>query len=524
MITAVSWIPKGSLKAVPDAAEPPSKEEIKELIESGAFVGSVDGSNEDEYEIDEEEEDGDEISEVDRAKAVAEAFGKSSNSKSSSMEVDEMSAAMKELDMDNYDEEDDGIELISSGIGDLYYASNELDPYLKDAADDEDDEEDIDDTTIKPTDSVIICARNEDEVSHLEVYVYEESSGSPNMYVHHHIVIPEFPLCTAWIDCPLKGGDKGNFVAIGSKETPTIEIWDLDVRDEVLPCVQLGGIEEMKIVKKKKSKKEKIKKPKYKEGSHTDSVLGLAWNKEFRNILASASADRKVKVWDVATGQCKITMEHHTKEVQAVAWNHYAPEVLLSGSFDQTVVLVTSLVHVLLYLLLRVIINMSLYITLQKDGRQPSHAGFKWSVMSDVESLAWNPHSEHSFVVSLEDGTVKGFDIRAAQSGSDSDLKPSFTIQAHDQDKGVSSISYNISAPNLLATGSMDKTVKLWDLSNNEPSCIASHKPKAGAVFSISFSVDNPFLLAIGGSKGELHVWDTLLDANVARKYGSKQS
>ncbi|XP_010449447.1 PREDICTED: periodic tryptophan protein 1 homolog [Camelina sativa] len=501
MITAVSWIPKGNLKAVPDVAEPPSKEELKELIESGAFARSVDGSNEDEEEI---AEDGEEISEVDRAKAVAEAFGKSSKSKiaSSSMEVDEVAEGLKELDMDNYDEEDDGIELFSSGIGDLYYPSNEMDPYLKDV-EDEDDEEDIDDTTIKPTDSVIICARNEDEVSHLEVYVYEESSGSPNMYVHHHIIIPEFPLCTAWIDCPLKGGEKGNFVAIGSKESPTIEIWDLDVRDEVLPCIQLGGKEEMLVTKKKKSKKvkskkEKSKKQKYKEGSHTDSVLGLAWNKEFRNILASASADKKVKVWDVATGVCKITMEHHTKEVQAVAWNHYAPEVLLSGSFDQTVVL--------------------------KDGRQPSHSGFKWSVMSDVESLAWDPHSEHSFVVSLEDGTVKGFDIRTAQSGSDSDLKPSFTIQAHDQDKGVSSISYNISAPNLLATGSMDKTVKLWDLTNNEPSCLALHKPKAGAVFSISFAVDNPFLLAIGGSKGELHVWDTLLDADVCRKYGSKRS
>ncbi|KAF2615412.1 hypothetical protein F2Q70_00013115 [Brassica cretica] len=355
----ISWIPKGSLKPVPDAAEPPSKEEIKELIESGAFTASVD---------------------------------EASNSKkaSSTMEVDDVAAGMKELDMDNYDEEDDGIELFSSGRGDLYYPSNELDPYLKDAADDDDDEDDIDDTTIKSTDSVIICARNEDEVSHLEVYVYEESSdGSPNMYVHHHIIIPEFPLCTAWIDCPLKGGDKGNFVSIGSKETPTIEIWDLDVRDEVLPCVQLGGVEEMEIIKKKKSKKQK-----YKEGSHTDSVLGLAWNKEFRNILASGSADNKVKVWDVATGTCKITMEHHTKE---------------------------------------------------KDGRQPSHSGFKWSVMSDVESLAWDPHCEHSFVVSLEDGTVKGFDIRTAQSGSDSDLKPSFTIQAHDQDKGVSSISYNIS-------------------------------------------------------------------------------
>ncbi|CAN8274565.1 unnamed protein product [Cochlearia groenlandica] len=503
MITSLSWIPKGALKAVPDVAEQPSKEEIKELIESGAFTKNVEGSDEEEVqeEIKEEDGDGDEISEVDHAKAVAEAFSKSSKSKiaSSSMEVDEVAEGLKELDMDNYDEEDDGIELFSSGLGDLYYPSNMMDPYLKDAPDDDEDEEDIDDTTIKPTDSVIICARNEDEVSHLEVYVYEESSdGSANMYVHHHVIIPEFPLCTAWTDCPLKGGEKGNFVAIGSKDTPTIEIWDLDVRDEVLPCVQLGGKEEMTVSKKKKSTKEKNKKQRYKEGSHTDSVLGLAWNKEFRNILASASADKKVKVWDVATGTCKLTMEHHTKEVQAVAWNHFVPQVLLSGSFDQTVVL--------------------------KDGRNPSDSGFNWSVMSDVESLAWDPHCEHSFVVSLEDGTVKGYDIRAAQSGSDSDLKPSFTIQAHDQDKGVSSIAYNTSTPNLLATGCMDKTVKLWDLTNNEPSCIASHKPKAGAVFSISFSVDNPFLLAIGGSKGELHVWDTMLDANVANKYGSRRS
>lgn len=68
---------------------------------------SVDGSNEDEEEI---EEDEIQISEVDHAKAVAEAFGKSSKSKnaSSSMEVDEVAEGLKELDMDNYDEEDDG--------------------------------------------------------------------------------------------------------------------------------------------------------------------------------------------------------------------------------------------------------------------------------------------------------------------------------------------------------------------------------------------------------------------------------
>ncbi|PPD76267.1 hypothetical protein GOBAR_DD26796 [Gossypium barbadense] len=355
-----------------------------------------------------------------------------------------------------------GIELFSKGLGDLYYPSNEMDPFLKDQ--DDDDSEEVEDMTIRPMDSVIVCARTEDDVSHLELSQLEISR-------------PVLPLCVR--------GEKGNFVAVGSME-PSIEIWDLDIIDEVQPCLVLGGTVE------KKTKKGK-KKPKYKDGSHTGAVLGLAWNKEYRNILASASADKQVKIWDVAAGKCNITMEHHEGKVQAVAWNHHVPQVLLSGSFDRSVVM--------------------------KDGRVPTHSVFKWSVTAEVECLAWDPHTEYSFVVSLEDGTIRGYDIRAAKSDPSSESKPSFTLHAHD--KAACTLSYNPAAPNLLATGSMDKMVKLWDLSNNQPSCVASKNPKAGAVFSISFSQDNPFCLAIGGSKGKLGVWDTLTETAVSGKFGS---
>lgn len=470
MITAISWIPKGVSKSLPTVVEPPSKKEIEEILRSGAF-GRSEGS---ESEDDVEDMDGNAVKQEDgfvRALAAVDALGKSSKTSDLEMNFQDITSALQELDMEHYDDEDAGMELFGTGLENIYYTSNELDPYLQD--NDDDDSEELEDMTIKADDSVIVYARNEGLSNFLKVLVYEDpaADGDPNMYPHHETPIPAFPLCIAWLDCPIKGGEKGNFLAVGTMNE-SIEIWDLDIINEVQPLLVLGGIA--------------------REGSHTDSVLGLAWNKEYRNILASSSADKLVKIWDVTTEKCDITMAHHTDKVQTVSWNHHVPQGLLSGSFDRTVVM--------------------------RDGRMPSHTGFKWSVSADVESAAWDPHNENSFVVSLQNGFVDGFDIRATASSQSSESKPIFTLHAHD--KEVCAISYNTMAPNLLATGSADRMVKLWDLSNNQPSCIASKNPKAGAVFSISFSEDDPFLLAIGGTKEDLKVWNTLSDAKVSKKYG----
>ncbi|XP_074558735.1 uncharacterized protein LOC141814695 [Curcuma longa] len=485
MISAISWVPKGASKVSPVVVEPPSKEEIEEILRTGALEKSGDSDVEEGEDMDVDasiEED-----EVVHALAAAKALSNKGD-KSSSCFPD-IADGLRELDMDHYDEEDDGIELFSTGLGNSYYPSNDMDPYLQNKDDDDDDDDDddeIEDMTIQPTDAVIVCARNEDEVSHLEVWICEESEdGDSNMYVHHDIILPAFPLCMAWLDCSLKGDDKGNFIAVGSME-PAIEIWDLDLVDEVQPFMVLGGVSR----KKKTGKKTSVK---YKKNSHRDSVLGLAWNKEVRNVLASASADKTVKIWDVVTGKCAVTVEHHKDKVQAVAWNRHSPEILISGSFDPSVAVM--------------------------DMRSSSQVCNEWSVTSDVESLAWNPPSEHTFVASLNDGTVQGFDIRAL-SDSSSSSKPTFTLKAHD--KPVTSISFNPAAPNLLATGSTDKTVKLWDVSNNQPSCIVSQKFKAGAIFSIAFSDDCPFLLAIGGSKGKLEVWDIRSEPRIANRFGKR--
>ena len=61
----------------------------------------------------------------------------------------------------------------------------------------------------------------------------------------------------------------------------------------------------------------------------------------------------------------------------------------------------------------------------------------------------------------------------------------------------------------LLATASVDKTVKLWDAATgNEIETLRGH---SGYVFSVAFSPDGQRLASAGGYRthGEVKIWDT---------------
>jgi len=100
---------------------------------------------------------------------------------------------------------------------------------------------DEEDTNLRPTDVLALCATTDtnDDFSTLEVYVYEPPTG--NLYVHHDITLPSFPLCVAWGDVD-SGGKAGNFAAVGTFEKG-IEVWNLDVLDPLEPAFTLGGVD-----------------------------------------------------------------------------------------------------------------------------------------------------------------------------------------------------------------------------------------------------------------------------------------
>ena len=412
---------------------------------------------------------------------------------------------LKEYDLEHYDSDTDveneqTIPVLGNVQSLAYHASNTEDPYI--TLNEEEDGEEREDLQVLSSDNMLVAARVEDEVAHLEVFVYEDEAD--NIYVHHDIMLPAIPLSVEWLDLPvgkvtnlLDQDRRGNFVAVGTFE-PDIEIWDLDTIDAMYPNAILGqgGEDAIADSKDQRLKKKKTKKSKkVNDRFHIDAVLSLAANRQHRNLLASASADKTIKLWDLNSAKCAKSYSYHTDKVCSLAWNPAQSTVLLSGSYDKTAVVA--------------------------DMRAPDAKMPRWAVNSDVETVRWNPHNPYNFFVTTEDGVLHYFDVRSAPSASE-EAQPIWRLQAHDS--SLSSFDINQTIPDLLVTGSTDKSVKLWSIQATGPSLVASRDLDVGKVFCSSFAPDPEvaFRLAVGGSKGNMQIWDTSTNAAVRRIFAGR--
>lgn len=242
---------------------------------------------------------------------------------------------------------------------------------------------------------------------------------------------------------------------------PYIELWDLDLIDQPAPLAVLGGPSDPSLLGAKVRYARATlpfahtrQRAPLAPDSHTAPVLGLAWNMVQRNLLASASADGKVKVWDLCTGQCVRTLAHHEGKVQAVAWHPSEASLLATGAFDQHIAVL--------------------------DVRAPD-AAVRVSVDADVETLMWMPGNR--LLVATESGAVHCFDAASIRKSP----KPMWSLQAHTKACHALCLSFN---GHVLATGSAERTspLKVWDLTHMPPLLLEDQTADVGAVLSLAFS------------------------------------
>ena len=194
---------------------------------------------------------------------------------------------------------------------------------------------------------------------------------------------------------------------------------------------------------------------------HLDSVNSIAFNYE-GNIIASASSDETVRLWEVATGNEISVLGGHLDSIQSVAFNPDG-KVIATGSDDETVRLWAA-----------------------KTGNVISvfkgHSG-------SIQSVAFNSDGE-TIASGSWDKTVRFWDVPKRNKIDTFKGNPDYTFNAHFSSDGKT-----------MASGSSDNTVRLWEVSTGE-------KIRTLKGHSFSFSPDGN-IIATGSYDNTVRLWET---------------
>ena len=200
---------------------------------------------------------------------------------------------------------------------------------------------------------------------------------------------------------------------------------------------------------------------------HTDWVWSVAWSPD-GNILASASNDTSVRLWDTTTGQCLLVSPSHTNSNEGVAWSPDG-KMLASGGRDRTIRI------------------------------WDSNTGETIKILDlDTDWLFWVTVSWHAdgkiLAVAVRE-KIQLWDIKTATL-----LK---TIEGHEQN--IISVVWH-PQESLLASSSLDGTVRIWDIVTEECLQVLQHNNYA---WSIAWSHNGKMLASASHDLGA-KIWDAV--------------
>lgn len=74
-------------------------------------------------------------------------------------------------------------------------------------------------------------------------------------------------------------------------------------------------------------------------GGHLDAINALAFNPNTETLVATASADKTIGIWDLRNTKEKVhTLEGHNDAVTSLSWHPTEAAILGSGSYDRRII------------------------------------------------------------------------------------------------------------------------------------------------------------------------------------------
>ncbi|CAJ0602608.1 unnamed protein product [Cylicocyclus nassatus] len=444
MISDIAWIQRGVAKKIPDKVKL-DEEQLKKLI-SGGVPDTTDADSDEEKEEAAASQDSGNTDTIAQKREPGVRGSAAQNSEAND----------KDVDMETKEDATKGTE--ESGMrGIAMYATNVDDPYVTLHVDS--DEEEKEEIEVKPEDNMAVLAKIDRDNYNLEVYVYNEAND--DWYCHHDYILEAPPLCLEPIQHD-PGNDetgKGNLLAVGTME-PIINIWDLDIINEVTPVVSLGS-----------KGKGRRKKRDGREQGHSDAVLSIAWNKLTPHVLASGGADKQIVLWDLDEAKAAQAIPERDGEVQALAWHPAEPTFMLAGTL-------AGAVEVL-------------------DCRETSgSSSATWKFNAQIEQIAWNHFNPFSAFVASDDGMLRHIDMRKTS-------EILWEGQAHDGSVGGLTLSSTIRG--LLVTVGHDQMLCVWKVQEDGSILkVHSEMQSLGTLHAAKFNPDVATVCCIGGSANDL--------------------
>ncbi|KAM0749288.1 WD40 repeat-like protein [Meredithblackwellia eburnea MCA 4105] len=170
-----------------------------------------------------------------------------------------------------------------------------------------------------------------------------------------------------------------------------------------------------------------------------DGLYDLAWSEVHENQLVTASGDGSVKLWDIMLNDFPIRKWHeHAREVFSIDWSNVQKELFCTGSWDCSVKIWTP-------------------DRTTSIGTIPAHTACVYSAL-------FSPSQPATIATCSSDGFLKVWDTRTAirPAGPGQLAQPSIALAAHSTE--VLSLDWNKYQPHLIATGSVDRTIRVHDL------------------------------------------------------------